>query len=301
MNNRCWNPLSGYEQVLNEKLQNLFGNISVIQLNKEKKWSIRDYGVTIGAPVVGFVIVYIIELFLDIDISRLTMSLFNLVVTSLFTFYILLRKRGIPFGKVTISEFLHRLGIYRQEHLVGLVMLGVILGALSLSGMLVGSMLSGLFVFDLNRIDVSQIVFSINPGLWEELFYRGVLMVLLIRDTRSLKIAALIQIIIFSLMHVKGFDLWSLVDVFSVSILALGFTYTAYKTRSLIPGILFHFLHDAFVYVVQVPDEVVLSNTQNAVFFVSLWVAVGVGCFVTKVSAEWFGVQEKEELYKNVS
>ena len=270
-------------------------------MNTEKKWSIQDYAMTVGAPAVGFFIVFLIERFLDLDFSRLTTALFNLVVTSFFAFYILPRKRGVPFGKVATGEFLHRLGIHRPENLAGNVLLGVTLAALSLSGMLVGSTLSGLYVFDPSTIDVGQIVFSVNPGLWEELFYRGVLMVLLIRDTRSVRSAALIQVIVFGLLHIKGFDLWSLIDVFSVSILAMGFTYTAYKTRSLIPGILYHFLHDAFLFVVQVPHEVALSNTQNAVFFLSLWVAVGVGCLVTKVSAERFRIQEKEELYKNVS
>ncbi len=126
-------------------------------------------------------------------------------------------------------------------------------------------------------------------------------MVLLIRDTKFLRKATLLQVIIFSLFHIRGFDLWGLVDVLSVSVIALGFTYTAYKTRSLIPSILFHFLHDAFLFVVQVPGEVVLSNTQNAVFFISLWAAIGIGCLVTKVSTERFSVQEKEELYKNLS
>jgi len=254
--------------------------------------------VTLGAPTVGFFIVYLIEMFLNIDLPRLITSLLNLIATSFFAFYVLPRKRGVPFGKVATSEFLHRLGIIRQEKIVGHILIGVILATLSLSGMLIGSMLSGLYAFDPSTVDISQIIFSINPGLWEELFYRGALMILLIRDTKSLRTATLIQVGIFSLLHVKGLDLWSLMDVFSVSLLTLGFTYTAYKTRSLIPGIIYHFLHDAFLFVVQVPREVALSNTQNAVFFVSLWVAVGVGCLITKVSAERFGIQEKEELYK---
>jgi membrane protease YdiL (CAAX protease family) len=277
---------------------NRFQGIPVKQLKMENRWSIRDYLVTLGAPTVGFFIVYLIEMFLNIDLPRLIMSLFNLVVTSFFAFYVLPRKRGVPFGKVATSEFLHRLGIIRQEKIVGHILIGVILATLSLSGMLIGSMLSGLYAFDPSTVDVSQIIFSINPGLWEELFYRGALMGLLIRDTKSLRTATLIQVGIFSLLHVKGLDLWSLMDVFSVSILTLGFTYTAYKTRSLIPGIIYHFLHDAFLFVVQVPREVALSNTQNAVFFVSLWVAVGVGCLISKVSVERFGIQEKEELYK---
>jgi len=81
----------------------------------------------------------------------------------------------------------------------------------------------------------------------------------------------------------------------------VGFIYTAYKTRSLVPSILFHFLHDTFLFVVQVSRNAALSNAQDAVFFVSLWVSIGVWCLATKVSAKRFGVQEKEELYKNVS
>ena len=262
------------------------------------KRKIREYTVTIGAPLVGFFFAYLIERFLGVDLSRITSALINLVVTSFFAFHIFPKVRGIPFGKMDTSEFLSRLGVSLPENVVGHVLLGVILGTLSLSGMLVGSLLSELYVFDLSTVDISQIVFSINPGLWEELFYRGVLMVLLIRDTKSVKQAYLYQVLVFSLFHVKGFDLWSLVDVFSVSLLAMSFTYTAYKTRTLIPGILFHFIHDAFIFVVQVPRDVILSNTQNAMFFVSLWVAIGLGCLVTKVSAERFGVQEKEELYK---
>jgi len=267
-------------------------------LKTEDKWNFRNYLLAAGAILVWSSIASVFEL-QGIGLSRITKSLLNFVVTSFFAFYVLPRKRGVPFGKVSVGEFLSRFGIYQSEKPAGHILLGVILATLSLSGMFVGSMMSGLYVFDSSTIDVSQIVFSVNPGLWEELFFRGVLMILLLRNTKSLRKATLLQVIIFSLFHIRGLDLWGLVDVLSVSIIALGFTYTAYKTRSLIPGIVFHFLHDAFLFVVQVPRDIALTNTQNMVFFVSLWAAIGIGCLITKVSAERFGIQEKMELYKN--
>ncbi len=258
----------------------------------------RPYAITIGASSVGFLIAYLLDFVLGIDLSKISTSLLNLLVTSFFAFHFLPKIRGIPFGKVDTRVFLHRLGIYLPDNAFKHVLLGLTLAALTLSGMYVGSTLSGLYVFDPGTIDLSQIIFSINPGLWEELFYRGVMMALLLHDTKSVKQSAIIQVILFSLFHLKGFEFWSLVDMFSVSLLAVSFTYAAYKTRTLMPGILFHFLHDSFVFVVQVPSSVPLNDSQNAVFFVSLWVAVGIGVLVTKISAENLGVQAKEELYK---
>jgi membrane protease YdiL (CAAX protease family) len=161
-----------------------------------------------------------------------------------------------------------------------------------------GPLYRGLCVFDPGTINLSQIIFSINPGLWVELFYRGVMMALLLRDTKSVKQSAIIQVLLFSIFYVKGFEFWSLVDVFSVSLLAVGFTYSAYKTRTLIPGIIFHFLHDAFVFVMQVSSSVPLNNTQNATFFISLWVAVGIGVLVTKISAENLEYKQKKSYTK---
>jgi len=134
-------------------------------LKTEDKWNIRNYLLAVGAPLVWSSISSVIDLLQDVGFSRITKSLFNFAVTSFFAFFILPRKRGIPFGKVSIGEFLGRFGIYRSEKLVGHILLGVILAALSLSGMLVESMLSGLYVFDQSTIDVTQIVFSVNPGL----------------------------------------------------------------------------------------------------------------------------------------
>jgi hypothetical protein len=88
-------------------------------------------------------------------------------------------------------------------------------------------------------------------------------------------------------------------DVVSVMIIAVGFTYAAYKTRALIAGIVFHFAHDALLFVVQVPGNGVSGFAENAAFYGALWVMVGVACLLIKVAADKLGVQARSELYRS--
>ena len=80
---------------------------------------------------------------------------------------------------------------------------------------------------DPGAVDVPHLVFSLNPAIWEELFCKGVQMVLLLRLTGSLKRASAAQIALFGAMHVKGLYVWAFVDMFSVAVIAVGFTYVA--------------------------------------------------------------------------
>ena len=140
-------------------------------------------------------------------------------------------------------------------------------------------------------------MFSVNPAVWEELFFRGVLMFLLLRFTRSLKMAVAIQVLLFGASHIKGVDIGAWVDVFSVIVLAVGFTYVAYKTRSLLAGVVFHYFHDALLYFVRVPGGSYSGLAENAIFYGLLWLMVGIGCGITKLVADKMGVRAAEELY----
>jgi membrane protease YdiL (CAAX protease family) len=108
----------------------------------------------------------------------------------------------------------------------------------------------------------------------------------------------LIQIVLFGLTHIKGLDVWGCVDLASVMILGTAFVYVAYKTRTLVAGIVFHFLHDSLLYVVQVPGGEYFGLRENLAFFLALWVMVGVACLAARVAAERLGVQSEAELYE---
>jgi membrane protease YdiL (CAAX protease family) len=164
--------------------------------------------------------------------------------------------------------------------------------------MLLASLLTGDYRVDWSTVNLPHLVFSLNPALWEELFYRGVLMILLLDATHSLRKASVVQVILFGLMHIKGTDVRAVVDVFSVMVLAVGFTYVAYTTRSLVAGIVFHYIHDAILFFVQPPAGVDTGILGDLLFYGLLWLAVGAGCLITKLAADRLGVRAAEELYR---
>jgi membrane protease YdiL (CAAX protease family) len=204
---------------------------------------------------------------------------------------------GIPFGKIELREYLKRIGFYLPGGAWKHIILGLVLAACTLSGMLMASVLMGRYAVDTSTINVPHLVFSLNPGLWEEFFYRGVLMLLLLKLTQSLRRASVIQIVLFGLMHIKGLDVWGLVDVITVMVIAAGFTFVAYKTRSLVAGIVFHYFHDALLFFVQPPEGVGSGLADNVMFHAFLWLMVGIACVITRLAAEKLGVRAPEELY----
>jgi membrane protease YdiL (CAAX protease family) len=259
---------------------------------------VRPIAISIAAPVFGFLLVLLIEIFLDVEVPKLFAAIINLVVVGLIAFILVPRILGIPFGKMETVPYLRRLGFYLPPNSWKHIGLGILLAFCTLSAMLVASLITGQYMPDLSTINLPQVVFSLNPGLWEELFYRGILMIVLLQLTGSLKKAAGFQIIIFGLAHIKGVGLWDWVDVLTVMVLAIGFTYVAYKTGALVAGIVFHFLHDALLFFVQLPSNAVTSTVDNLIFFGLLWVMVGVACLLTKILTERFNIQAEPGLYQ---
>jgi len=251
---------------------------------------IRPYLLTIAFSAIGSLVVYILKYILQINLTKLEMSIISFIVTSVLVLYLFPKVFKIPFGKASISDFIRKVGLYKPINIHKFIIIGIIAAAFTLTGMLVGSLLTDKFVLSFSTVTLSHAVFSLTPGIWEEVLFRGVLMILLIRATQSFKNAAIIQLVIFGLVHIKGFNFLSLVDAFSVMILAIAFTYLAYKTRSLIPGIVFHYLHDTFLFFVQLPDGVYEGFKDNALFYASLWSGVALSIIVIKRISERFNI-----------
>lgn len=258
---------------------------------------IRPIILTMVAPIAGFTFIFFLGFLLNFEFSKQVRSIVNLGVVALIAFLVFPRWLGIPFGRIETRDFLRKVGFFLPETAWKHIVLGLIFAGCTTSGMLIASTLTGRYVVDLSTLNLPHLLFSLNPALWEELFYRGVLMILLLRNNLKLKSAFLIQSVLFGVMHVKGTDLFSSVDVFSVMVMAIGFTYLAYKTRCLVAGIVFHYFHDAFLFFVQPPGGVYVGITENAFFYGSLWLTVGLGCIVTKYLVEKIGVYTTEELY----
>ena len=262
------------------------------------KNDVRTIGLAMAFATLGLLLRLLLGTLLDIEISKLAASVLNFLLAGLAALYLLPKRLKEPFGKVDLTEYTRRLGFYLPRGAWRHVVLGLVLASCTLGGMLIGSVLTGRYELDWSTVNISHSVFSLNPGVWEEFFYRGIIMAVLLKHTKSVRQATFIQVLLFALAHIKGFDLWAWVDVISVLIIALAFTYAAYKTRTLIAGIVFHFVHDALLYLVLVPGAKYAGFAENAVFYVTLWIMVGVACLLTKVAAEKLGVQARTELYQ---
>lgn len=253
--------------------------------------------VAMSWAMIGFLFCLIIEMLFDIELSKLVSSIINFAVACFGLFYLFPKLYASPFGPIPLKEYLQRLGFFLPPHAWRHVLLGILLAGCTLSGMLAASILTGRYVLDWGQINLTQFVFSLSPGIFEEAFYRGIIMILLLQMTKSLKKAALGQIVIFGLAHIKGFDPATLFDIISVMIIAVAFTYAAYKTRALLAGIVFHFLHDSFLFFVQVPGGKYSGLQENFLFYGLLWLMVGAGCFIIWYAAERLNVRGERELY----
>jgi membrane protease YdiL (CAAX protease family) len=262
------------------------------------KDTIRPIAIAFVAVSFGSLLVLLIEMLVDVNFTTIQQSGVTFVFAAIAAFSLFPRRLKQPFGDVSLSTYLRKLGFYWPCNAWKHVLLGVLLAACTLIGMWIASLLSGRYELDWSTVNLSHFIFSVNPGLWEEFFYRGIIMFILLKTTRSIKRAALIQIVLFGLSHIKGFGLWSWVDVISVMVIAIGLTYAAYKSRTLVAGIVFHFLHDAFLFLPQVPGGEYLGVLENVTYFACVWTMVGVGCLIIKFASERLGVRADEELYK---
>jgi membrane protease YdiL (CAAX protease family) len=263
--------------------------------------TIRPIAFAIVFATLGFTLRAALKLLLDVELAKWIASLANFTLAAFGAFVVFPRWLKQPFGEVGLAEYSHRLGFYLPAGAWKHVLLGIVLALCTLSGMWVGSLLGGGYAPDRSNVTLSHVLFCLNPGVWEEFFYRGIVMIVLLKCTRSIRQAALVQILIFGLLHVKGVDLWSWLDAVSVMIIAVAFTYAAYKTRVLLSGIVFHFLHDVFLLVAQSPGGEAAGFAQQGLFYLALWVMVGVACIAIKVAADKLGVQAQDELYRSAA
>jgi len=264
-----------------------------------KKKNIRALALSIIFSSIGFLLFYLLEKVLNTDLSKLELSIISFITTTLCALLLFPKVFKIPFGKVSIKDFIYSIGLYPSKKIYGFIILGVLAALSTLSAMLIASMLTGKYTFDRSTINLAHAIFSLTPGIWEEVFYRGVIMIIILRMTNSYKKAAIIQVIIFGLAHIRGFDFLFLLDAFSVLIIAVGFTYMAYKTKSLIPGIIFHYLHDTFLFSVQIPGGDYVGFKDNALFYTLLWISIGIIIVFTKYLSQKFQIVSEYKFYSD--
>lgn len=159
----------------------------------------------------------------------------------------------IPNGKRTLNEYLDDIKITEYRPLSKILIVSIGSAMLLLGGLILASLLYGSFTIDLNLIispEAPLILLAINPGLWEEIMWRGIVLTLFLKKY-SVRTSIAINTILFSLSHLinlmAGRDILMMLGQLIFVLIATPFlAYLFIKTNSLIPGILVHYSVDAF-------------------------------------------------------
>jgi len=197
---------------------------------------------------------------------------------------------GLPHGRKPYREFLRDIRLLPVQPIPRNVLIGLIAAALTLGGILIATILTKHFVLDWSLVPALRWVKGLTRGIWEEVFFRGIILAVLIR-LYSLKRAVLWSCFIFAIVHLNAMNLTAehLVDIVSIFFMGLTFTYIVLKTGSLLPAIIFHYVHDIFVYLVQnAPGADPIQ--ASVLLYAFLWAALAVGALLTKLIVErWPG------------
>ena len=231
-------------------------------------------------------VTYILLGFLETLPGTFIPPLLYFFALGVFALYLMPCVLGLPNGRKSLRDYCHDIRLLPITPLGRNILLGLLMAALSLFSIFLASLLTGHFVFDWSLVPALRWVKGLTRGIWEEVFFRGIILVLFMR-IYPIRRAVFLSTFLFAVVHLNpmAINLEMIVDVVSIFFIGLLFTYLVLKTGSLLPAIVFHFIHDIFVYLVQ--------NTPGAneplasiLLYAFLWIALIIGAVLTKYIVE---------------
>lgn len=167
---------------------------------------------------------------------------------------------GLPHGRIPFRQYAQdiylRITSYPgRQVLAGIVFGGVLAGSVWLTNLLVNGLPASHFLLTWQEIDLFQVADAVLHGFWEEVFFRGIVLALLLRKRRTPIGAMTLAALVFALLHLNIFHLLRL---FCMAMLWIVLTMQA---KSLLPAVLSHIVYDAFIGIFppQVPPGEVFS------------------------------------------
>lgn len=261
------------------------------------RYGIRSIALSVVFAMIGSVFVLLLTKLLGIELSKIQKGLVAFLATTILSLILFPKVFKIPFGKQTIIEWLSNLGIYFPQKFTHHILLGVLLGVISLSGMLIASLITGKYEFNLSNLSLGHFIFCLTPGIWEEIFFRGVIMIVLISIFKNLRKAFWWQVFIFAACHFKSISFTGGIEIVSVFIIGIAFTLLAVKTRCLIAGIIYHYIHDAFLYLVQNPGGKYFGFEDQFTFYVFLWSAMLINIVIINLATDGLKIKGNKRIY----
>jgi len=193
---------------------------------------------------------------------------------------------GLPNGRKSFQDYCRDIRLLPVTPLGRNILLGLLITTLTLSSILLASLMTGHFVLDWSTVPSLRWIKGLTRGIWEEVFFRGIILVLFMRLYPKRK-AVFFATFLFAVVHLNplALNLHMVVDVISIFFMGLLFTYLVLKTGSLLSGIVFHYLHNIFVFLVQ--NTPGADEVRAAMLLYSfLWIALVIGAVLTKYIVE---------------
>lgn len=201
---------------------------------------------------------------------------------------------GLPNGRKSLREFCYDIRLLPVKPVVRNILLGLLLAALTLGSILIASLISGHFVLDWSMVPALRWVKGLTRGIWEEVYFRGIILVLFLRIFPQRR-AVILSAVLFAIAHLRldEFDMLMVIDLVSIFFMGLLFAYVVLETGSLLPTIIFHYVHDIFLNLVQNTPGAD-GTMKEAMLFGLLWVALIIGALFTRyVVTYWTNVESK--------
>lgn len=213
-------------------------------------------------------------------------ALLCFVALGVLALYLVPTVLGLPNGRKSLREYCYDIRLLPVEPVGRNILLGLLLATLTLGSILVAALLTGHFILDWSLVPALRWVKGLTRGVWEEVFFRGIVLVLFTR-LFSKRLAIFFSAFFFALAHLNPFavTLGRVVDVISIFFIGLLFTYVVLKTGSLLPAIVFHYVHDVFVLLVQNTPGA-NETLASALLFALFWIALVIGAALTTLAVD---------------
>ncbi len=193
---------------------------------------------------------------------------------------------GLPYGRKSFKEYCYDIRLLPVAPVGRNIAIGLLVACLTLSSIYLASLLTGHFQLDWSTVPPLRLVKGLTRGIWEEVFFRGIIFAILLQKYNQRSAVIWISVI-FAVAHLSGFTLDVVVDLISLFFMGLLFIYIVLKTGSLLPAIVFHYVHDIFINLVQVTPGA--ENTMKLILlYAFFWTALAAGALLTKLIVERF-------------
>ncbi|NHK30864.1 MAG: CPBP family intramembrane metalloprotease [Asgard group archaeon] len=210
---------------------------------------------------------------------------------------------GLPNGR-NFVRYTQSIRVVNVKPVYRTIVLGLIAGIIILACMLFSTFLtvvaspSGQIVFDPSLLidpTTINIYTSLTPGIWEEVAFRGIILVLLLKKY-SKRTSIIVNGILFGLFHLVNFLVvlkdaylfeiepvpgWYVMILFQVlytTFFGIFLAYLFVKTNSLIPCIITHYLVDAF------STQVGSATGVNPWIYYTFVIIIGFGILPMKIN-----------------